>query len=189
MKTPGSRYLSFRCTGCGNCCKDPLLPLTDGDVRRIARRTGDRPADLVKWVDRRGIEMDDEPEAFATVRQGKRVMVLGHRNGACRYLGADNRCTIYTSRPLGCRIYPFDPQFTAKGTLRRLTIVKATECPHEMDGKTDPDDLRDLDDSYQGAHERYNEKVAEWNRAQTTRKRAGKAAQTTGEFLAFLGLG
>ena len=68
--------------------------------------------------------MDDEPEAFASLRQGKRVMVLRHENGGCRYLGDDNRCTIYTSRPLGCRVYPFDPEFTSKGKLRRLKIVE-----------------------------------------------------------------
>jgi hypothetical protein len=61
----GQKFLKFRCTGCGNCCKDPLLPLTDQDVVRITQRTGDDPRDFVRWVDRDGIDMDDEPEAFA----------------------------------------------------------------------------------------------------------------------------
>lgn len=184
----GAEFLSFRCTGCGNCCKEPLLPLTDADVRRIARRTGDQPSEFIRWVDKDGIDMDDEPEAFVMLRQGKRVMVLRHENGGCRYLGKDNRCTIYTSRPLGCRVYPFDPDFTKNGKLRRLQIVKATECPHEMDGENDPETLRELDGKYQQAHWDFNDKVAEWNRAQQLRKRAGKAARTAREFLAFLGL-
>jgi biopolymer transport protein ExbB len=37
----GERFLKFRCTGCGNCCKDPLLPLTDQDVARITQKTLD----------------------------------------------------------------------------------------------------------------------------------------------------
>jgi Fe-S-cluster containining protein len=188
MPTPHTDYLKFRCTGCGNCCKDPLLPLTDADVRRIQARTGDAAADIVRWVDRQGIDMDDEPEAFAMLRQGKRVMVLRHENGGCRYLGDDNRCTIYSSRPLGCRIYPFDPEFTSQGKLKRLTIIKATPCPHEMDGHTDPEDLRKLDERYQTAHSDYNDKVAEWNREQAKRVRAGRARQTAREFLTFLGL-
>jgi Fe-S-cluster containining protein len=188
MKPKPQDLLRFRCTGCGNCCRDPLLPLTDGDVRRITRRTGDSAADIVTWVDRDGIDMDDEPEAFVMLRQGKRVMVLRHERGGCRYLGEDARCTIYTSRPLGCRIYPFDPDFSSKGKLVRLKIVEATPCPYELDGENDPVALRELDDRYQQAHWDYNDKVAEWNRAQTVRKRAGGAAQTAREFLSFLGL-
>jgi Fe-S-cluster containining protein len=180
--------LKFRCTGCGNCCKEPLLPLTDGDVVRIQKRTGDAAADIVRWVDRHGIEMDDEPEAFVHLRQGKRVMVLRQENGRCRYLGSDDRCRIYSSRPLGCRIYPFDPTFDAKGKLKRLKIVRATECPNTYDGDTDPEDLKDLDDRYQGAHHDFNDKVAEWNAAQAKRKRGGKAVQTARQFLEFLGL-
>ena len=188
MKVKGAALLAFRCTGCGNCCKEPLLPLTDADVRRISRKTGDTATDIVRWVDRHGIDMEDEPEAFVMLRQGKRVMVLRHERGGCRYLGTDNRCTIYSSRPLGCRIYPFDPDFSPKGKLVRLKIVKATECPYELDGDNDPDELRELDDRYQKAHWDYNDKVAEWNRTQADRKRAGYAAQTAREFLGFLGL-
>jgi Fe-S-cluster containining protein len=109
------RYLDFRCTGCGNCCKDPLLPLTDTDLGLIAKRTGDHPLDFVRWVSRNEIRLDDEPEAFVRLRQGKRVMTLAHERGACRYLGADDRCTIYDRRPLGCRIFPFDPSFNRQG--------------------------------------------------------------------------
>jgi len=188
MSVSGERFLRFRCTGCGNCCKEPLLPLTDGDIRRIQERTGDSVNDIVRWVDRNGIEMDDEPEAFVVLRQGKRVMVLAHERGACRYLGSDNRCGIYESRPLGCRIYPFDPTFTKKGKLKHLTIVEATECPYELDGSNDPDEIKDLHGRYAQAHEDFNEKIAEWNRAQAKKKRAGKSAGSSTEFIQFLGL-
>lgn len=188
MTFPGSRYLKFRCTGCGNCCKDPLLPLTGEDVRRISRHTGDAPTEIVRWVDRHGIDMDDEPEAFVRLRQGKRVMVLRHQNGACRYLGDDDRCSIYTARPLGCRVYPLDPHLYRDGRIKRLRVVKATECPYELDGKNDLQALLDLDDRYQTAHNDYNDRVAEWNGVQAGRLRAGKRAQTASEFLAFLGL-
>jgi Fe-S-cluster containining protein len=157
-------------------------------VRRITDHTGHPARDIVRWVDKGGIDMDDEPEAFVSLRQGKRVMVLRHEGGGCRYLGDDDRCTIYEARPLGCRLYPFDPTFKKDGSLRRLRIVRATDCPHEMDGSTRVRDLRALDDSYQKAHWDFNERIAEWNREQTSRKRSGKAARTAAEFLAFLGL-
>ena len=85
-------------------------PLTDSDIKRITRHTGEPTRDLVRWVDRNGIDMDDEPEAFVMLRQGKRVMVLRHEGGGCRYLGSDDHCTIYGQRPLGCRVFPFDPE-------------------------------------------------------------------------------
>ena len=46
------KYLKFRCTGCGNCCKDPLLPLTDADVATIIEQTRERAIDIVR-IERR----------------------------------------------------------------------------------------------------------------------------------------
>jgi Fe-S-cluster containining protein len=184
----GERWLKFRCTGCGNCCKDPLLPLTDKDVLRITQRTGDDPQDFIIWVDRNGIDMDDEPEAFVRLRQGKRVMVMRHQGGGCRYLGQDDRCTIYGSRPLGCRIFPFDPSFTKQGKLRRLKLIQATDCQYELDGENDPDAIRELHQRHEAATSAYQARVAEWNKEQTRRARAGRAAQSAREFLSFLGV-
>ncbi len=182
----GERWLKFRCSGCGNCCKDPLLPLTDQDVLRIAKRTGEEAKDFVRWVDRDGIDMDGEPEAFVRLRQGKRVMVMRHRRGGCYYLGEDDRCTIYASRPLGCRIFPFDPSFDKRGKLRRLRLIQATDCRYELDGAADPEQIRELSASHEAATLAYQARVAEWNREQTRRTRAGRAAQTAAEFLSFL---
>jgi Fe-S-cluster containining protein len=186
--TTGTKLLAFRCTRCGNCCKEPLLPLTDADVRGIARRTGDAPKDFVRWVDRHGIDMDDEPESFVMLRLGRRVMVLRHERGGCRYLG-ESGCTIYSSRPTGCRIFPFDPSFDKRGNLRRLKLIDATECPYELDGENSVDALRVLHERHEQATRSYQEKVAEWNAQQKRRRRSGKAAQTAREFLEYLGLG
>lgn len=145
----------------------------------------------MRWVDRHGIEMDDEPEGFVSLRQGKRVMVLRHgRNGrrGCRYLGTDDRCTIYKSRPLGCRIFPFDPTFRKDGTLRRLQLIQATDCKYELDGKNDVGEMQALHKRYEVATESYQDKIADWNKAQAKRKRSGKKPETARRFLEFLGL-
>jgi len=161
--------------------------MTDADLRRINERTGDAPADIVRFIDRSAIDMDDEPEAFLSLRQGKRVMILRHQGGGCRYLGDDNRCTIYGARPLGCRIFPFDPTYDKKGGLRRLKLIQATECLYEMDGDNDPAVVQKLHQRYEAQNVAWRGKVKEWNRLQQARKRAGRAAQTSREFLAFLG--
>jgi Fe-S-cluster containining protein len=180
--------LKFRCTGCGNCCKEPLLPLTDKDVIRIRQRTGDDPREFVRFIDRNAIDMDDEPESFMRLRQGKRVMILRHQGGGCRYLGDDDRCTIYGSRPLGCRVFPFDATFSKEGKLRRLKLIQAADCRYELDGKNDPDGIRELQQRHESATAAYQARIAEWNREQARRTRQGKRAQTAREFLAFLGV-
>lgn len=184
----GERFLKFRCTGCGNCCKDPILPLTDQDVIRIEQRTGVEAQTFVRWVDRHAIDMDDEPEAFVRLRQGKRVMVMRQGRGGCHFLGKDQRCTIYGSRPLGCRIFPFDPTYDDRGKLRRLKLIQATECLYELNGSNDPSAVRDLHERHDGATRRYHERIAEWNRQQARRVRQGKRPQTSRDFLVFLGV-
>ncbi len=119
------------------------------------------------------------------LRQGKRIMTMRQGRGGCRYLGSDDRCTIYSIRPLGCRAFPFDPTFKRDGTLRRLKLIEATECPYELDGQNDVDAMRQLHERYDAATDDYQQKVAEWNRLQRRRRRQGKAAQTSREFLRF----
>ncbi|MDQ2645255.1 MAG: YkgJ family cysteine cluster protein [Myxococcota bacterium] len=186
MRSP-KELLKFRCTGCGNCCKEPLLPLTCADVIRIRESTGDDPMDFVRFVDEDAIDLEGEPEAFALLAQGKRVMILRHQGGGCRYLGEDLRCKIYESRPLGCRIFPFDPAFDKRGGLRRLKLIQATDCKYELDGGNDPDELRTLHQLYEAATALYQQKIAAWNREQQRRKRLGKRPQSSRRFLSYLG--
>jgi Fe-S-cluster containining protein len=162
------------------------LPLTDSDIVRIVRHTGEPSHELVRWVDRNGIDMDDEPEAFVLLRQGKRVMVLRHEGGGCRYLGSDDRCTIYRHRPLGCRVFPFDPTFSDKGKLRRLKLIPATDCKYELDGNNDVEKLRLLHARHLAATSAYQAKVATWNARQTERQRRGKKVENAADFLRFL---
>lgn len=180
------KYLRFRCTGCGNCCKEPLLPLTHVDLLRIVRHTGRAPDTIVRFVDRHAIDLDGEPESFVQLRQGKRVMVLRHDRSGCVFLNRENRCTIYAERPLGCRIFPFDPTFAKSGKLRHLKLIQATECLYELDGKNHVGRLRSLHAGYERAASDYQAKVADWNQTQRRRLRQGKRPRLARDFLAFL---
>lgn len=180
--------LKFRCTGCGNCCKDPLLPLTHEDLAKLASHTLTDPMKLVKFVGREAIDMDDEPEGFALLPQGRRVMVLRHVNKRCMYLGADDRCTVYSFRPLGCRVFPFDPTFSRSGKLVRLTLIQATDCRYELDGHNSVKGLMQLNRRYDAAMQRYHAKLAQWNQLQRSRKRQGRPVQNARQLLAFLGV-
>ena len=180
--------LKFRCTGCGNCCKDPLLPLTHEDLAELAKRTLSDPMKLVRFVGRDAIDMDDEPEGFALLPQGRRVMVLKHVNERCMYLGPDDRCTVYTFRPLGCRVFPFDPTFSKSGKLVRLTLIQATDCRYELNGQNSVKGLMQLNRRYDDAMQRYHGMLAQWNQRQRSRKRQGKPVQSARKLLEFLGV-
>jgi len=67
-------------------------------------------------------------------------------------------------------------------------IQPATECPYELDGDNDPGELKALHENYERECREYHERIAEWNRLQRRRLRAGKPVQTAGEYLVFLGL-
>lgn len=62
-------------------------------------------------------------ESFVTEEDGSRVMKTTD-SGQCVFLGEDNRCRVYQSRPLDCRLFPFG--FQIEGD--QLEVVLA-ECP------------------------------------------------------------
>ncbi len=76
----------LRCAeiSCCRCCYETEMPLSEKDVRRIEKL---------------GYSRDE----FSTVVDG--VRVLRNVNGRCYFL-KDCKCSIYSCRPLGCRIYP-----------------------------------------------------------------------------------
>ena len=39
MAEDWKKLLSFRCTCCGNCCREPIVLVTDEDIRRVQAHT------------------------------------------------------------------------------------------------------------------------------------------------------
>jgi Fe-S-cluster containining protein len=88
----------YNCAKCpGYCCTYPQIPVSDHDIKRLAKRFG-IPAKLARV---RFTKPDDE---------GGRIM--RHRKDdiyqtACRFLDRETRrCTVYEHRPHACRAYP-----------------------------------------------------------------------------------
>jgi Fe-S-cluster containining protein len=180
--------LRFHCTGCGNCCREPLLPITDHDLRRLIRYTGIKAERLVHWCSTAEIDLADEPENFVALSTGRRVMTLKHQRGGCVFLGADERCTVYTARPWGCHVFPFDTQFTKDGKLRRLELIPATDCPYELSGRQSVTAMRKQQQAFQDDVAQYHAKIAAFNQIQKQRKRQRRAPLSAKGFFEFLGL-
>jgi Fe-S-cluster containining protein len=175
------RYLKFRCTGCGNCCRDTIVCLTDADVRRISEATGRSPRAFVRFYNHDEIAMSDNDPSWVRLGKERRVMALKTTHHHCVFLeNATNRCTIYEHRPVTCRDHPFNLNFSTTGALERISLSRIVKCPHEWDGKIQRRELRRINDWNERQQEAYVEKIKAWNQLKTGRK-------TGTEFLRFLG--
>ncbi len=180
--------VNFECTSCGRCCKEPLLPLTDVDVKRIITHTGLLPSVFVIWVSPRQIDLSDQPEAFVELRSGRRLMAMRQGRLGCHFLSSDQRCTIYDFRPTGCRVFPFDAEFSRTGRLVRLERIPATDCQSTRGKGPSLPLLRENQRLFDDEVDAYHEKVRIFNREQRRRRRHGLLAEPPSRFLGYLGL-
>lgn len=185
----GLRHLSFRCTGCASCCRGLRVPLTTADIERLVDQTGLAAAELVDWLPTDAVDLTGEPASLVVLdREWRRsLMALRQLEGACRFLSADARCSVYEARPASCRLYPFDPAFGPRGGLRRLRLLGGTLCEYARDGHNDAHALREADQRRWAEQHAYWAQVQSWNRSQRQRLRLGYRSLGSAEFLGFLG--
>jgi Fe-S-cluster containining protein len=175
------RYLKFRCTGCGNCCRDTIVCLTDADVRRISEGTGKSPLAFVRFYSHDDIAMSDNDPSWVRLGKGRRVMALKKTHDHCVFLeNSTNRCTVYEHRPVTCRDHPFNLTYSDSGALEKISLSRIVKCPHEWDGKVQRSELRRINDWNEQQQETYVSKIKAWHKVKTGRKSAK-------EFLRFLG--
>jgi Fe-S-cluster containining protein len=185
----GLGHLGFRCTGCGNCCRDLRVPLTHADVQRLVEATGRPASQIVAWLPTREVDLIGEPGSLVLLDHaaGHALMALAQQGGACVFLGADERCGAYSARPGNCRLYPFAASFGRRGGIRRLRLLGGTHCEYARDGHTDPHALRVADELRWAEQRSFLAHISNWNRAQRLRSLLGRRLRSAPEFLAFLG--
>ena len=85
---------TFKCSGCGDCCRwTGSVLLTDGDIAALARH-----------LDFTEQEFIDRHTRLAPNRI--QLALLDKPDGSCAWLEGD-RCSIYEARPEQCRSFPF----------------------------------------------------------------------------------
>lgn len=84
------KSIHIRCEfrDCHNCCLDTQMILTNEDLSRIEKSGHSRKEFCLPR---------SEPDNFWQLR---------NINGRCFFLDNEGRCTIYSIRPFGCRVYP-----------------------------------------------------------------------------------
>jgi len=175
------KYLNFRCTGCGNCCRETVVLLTDADVTRIAEGTGRAPREFVRFFGPDAVEMGSRHPLWVRFDRGRAVMALKWQGGHCMFLESDNRCSIYDHRPVTCREHPFNVTLSDTGAVERISLSRVVKCPHDWDGRTSLTAIRSVVRWNERQSDVYEEKIKAWNR------RRG-AKRTRPEFLRYLGL-
>ena len=124
----------FLCVRCSRhmktCCQTADIYTTLGDVRRIEEFTG-----LTGFTEFRGpsnpdyADQDDDPVWRDNVfrADGTRRVLKKQPSGDCTFLGNAGCVLPLETRPLICRIYPFD--YNADGVLQDQL---STGCPTEL---------------------------------------------------------
>lgn len=149
----------------------------------MAKASGQRASELVAWLAPEEVDMRGEPQSFVELREGRRLMVLAQRGGACVLLGPRERCQAYAARPRDCRAFPFD--FEPLGNdRRRLTLLPLTGCDYAEDGHNDAAQLAREDSERWQELSAYQRWVATWNRSAWHRRRLHKRLAAADEFLA-----
>lgn len=92
----------YDCLNCPSyCCTYPRIPVTQRDIRRLAKHFG--------------IDEQKAEKRFTKKGWGKRERVLRHQKdatfgSACRFLDLETRlCTVHGARPTICREHPNTP--------------------------------------------------------------------------------
>ncbi|MCR8934896.1 MULTISPECIES: YkgJ family cysteine cluster protein [unclassified Pseudomonas] len=106
---------TFSCVGCGKCCTDHHVPLTQAEARMWAA-DGGQVIVLVEAFLGNGLglpmaQREHAERRSVRVRSGSTdahvaITFAAYNVGPCRNLDEDKLCRIYERRPLVCRIYP-----------------------------------------------------------------------------------
>lgn len=82
-------FEQFSCLECANCCASISPIITQSDLERLARHLNIKPSEFLQ----RYLYMDEDGDFV-------------FQQTPCPFLGPDNYCSVYESRPRACREYP-----------------------------------------------------------------------------------
>ncbi len=99
------------CLACGNCCRSLGPMILTKDIDLMAKSLRVKPAEI---IDRYLHSDEDGDMVFRTM--------------PCPFLGDDNYCSIYESRPRACRDYPHTDRKKFY-QIYSLSVKNAETCP------------------------------------------------------------
>ncbi len=162
----GRLTVRFRCHSCGHCCTDVICLPTPWDVVRIVREHRIDPAKFLEFITPEEItQVDDDDPTWLNVNGQRYLMALKRGPKGCHFLDKRTKhCSIYESRPLLCRLYPFCHEETRDGEHLGFSLHKDVGCPRHRDGVVDVAPLKDLLDVEEEHRQDYKALVEVFNR-------------------------
>lgn len=104
-------FEQFNCLDCANCCKSISPIITQTDLERLARHLKIKPSEFLQKY----LFMDEDGDFV-------------FQQTPCPFLGTDNYCSVYESRPRACREYPHTDRKKMVQILD-LTFKNCEYCP------------------------------------------------------------
>ncbi|MBX7204611.1 MAG: YkgJ family cysteine cluster protein [Bacteroidia bacterium] len=104
-------FAQFDCLQCANCCKTISPIITQKDMERLAKQLKISVSVFLQQY----LFMDEDGDFV-------------FKQTPCPFLGADNYCSVYNSRPDACREYPHTNRRKMKQILD-LTYLNSLTCP------------------------------------------------------------
>lgn len=104
-------FRHFDCLACANCCKTTSPIFYQRDIERLSRHFRMKPSEFIA----QHLHVDEDKD-----------YVLN--SAPCPFLGADNFCSVYESRPTACKEYPHTDRKRFHQILD-LTLRNAEICP------------------------------------------------------------
>lgn len=99
------------CLECANCCKTTSPIFYPTDIDRVAKALRMKPGDFI--------------EKYLVIDEDKDYVL---KSAPCPFLGPDNYCSVYDSRPKACREYPHTDRKKMSQILD-LTYRNSLVCP------------------------------------------------------------
>ncbi len=135
--------MKFKCERCACCCNDPntIVTVTHHDIRRITKFLNIMPQQALGFLAFYCFEDIVTAARFIasppihTIKGEAFLGLLKEKDGKCIFLNDRDKCSIYPSRPMTCRAFPFT--FNVKdGWLCWGVAKKAKYCKGLRKGKT-----------------------------------------------------
>ncbi len=143
----GEDFIQFKCHHCNHCCTDVVCLPTPWDVRRITKMTGKDPFDFIEFLTPSEVEdVEEDDPTWLDVDGGRYIMALQRdEKTGCTFLNNETKlCSIYETRPILCRLYPFKVRETKSGKYRGFILHSNVGCPKYQDGQVPTKPLHDL---------------------------------------------
>jgi uncharacterized protein len=104
-------FEKINCLDCAACCKNYSPRFKTPDIKRISRYVGLKESVFIETY----LRVDEDGD-YVT------------KSSPCPFLGGDNKCSIYDSRPSDCARFPYTDEDVIINR-KTLTLKNSSFCP------------------------------------------------------------